>query len=368
MMKTLCVSVLLCLSVACSGGSSAPSSPDVWAVVDGREIRRDAVEKAYRRVAPPNATASEEEKTTAKLGLLNEMIVQDILVAKATALSIQVTDNDVDNAYLERKKNMPEDAFQKELNMRGLTIEDMKAGLRRELLADKVVEREVTSKVAVTDQEITDYFNSHKAQFNLAEPAWRIAQIVVTPVRTLSWPTARATTPRRSRPPTRKLQMLLTQLQGGADFGELAMDYSEDPQTRAPGRRPGLCAALPAQPGATAPARLGAQDQSRIGEQGELRRCALAGARGGQGRSGAARPLHARREGRHHDDHAQSADLAAAQRIPHRGARGCQRHELPGPADRAVHRQGAGGVTAARGARQVSPQVLHMKNEALVGQ
>jgi len=231
MMKTLCVSVLLCLSVACGGGTSAPSSPDVWAVVDGREIRRDAVEKAYRRVAPPNATASEEEKTTAKLGLLNEMIVQDILVAKATALSIQVTDNDVDNAYLERKKNMPEDAFQKELNMRGLTMDDMKAGLRRELLADKVVEREVTSKVAVTDQEVADYFNSHKAQFNLAEPAWRIAQIVVTPVPEPQLANRKGHDATSQQAADAKLQMLMTQLQGGAEFGELAMDYSEDPQT-----------------------------------------------------------------------------------------------------------------------------------------
>ena len=230
MMKTLCASVLL-LSVACSGANSAPSSPDVWAVVDGREIRRDAVEKAYRRVAPPNATATEEEKTTAKLGLLNEMIVQDILVAKAGALSIQVTDNDVDNAYLERKKNMPEDAFQKELNMRGLSMDDMKAGLRRELLADKVVEREVTSKVAVTDQEIADYFNSHKAQFNLAEPAWRIAQIVVTPVQEPQLANRKGHDATSQQAADAKVTMLMTQLQGGADFGELAMDYSEDPQT-----------------------------------------------------------------------------------------------------------------------------------------
>jgi peptidyl-prolyl cis-trans isomerase SurA len=231
MMKTLCVSVLLCFSVACGGSTGAPSSPDVWAVVDGREIRRDAVEKAYRRVAPPNANATEEEKTTAKLGLLNEMIVQDILVAKAAALSIQVTDNDVDNAYLERKKNMPEDAFQKELNMRGLTMEDMKAGLRRELLADKVVEREVTSKVAVTDQEITDYFNSHKAQFNLAEPAYRIAQIVITPVAEPQLANRKGHDATSQPAADAKLQMLMTQLQGGADFSELATDYSEDPQT-----------------------------------------------------------------------------------------------------------------------------------------
>jgi peptidyl-prolyl cis-trans isomerase SurA len=182
-------------------------------------------------VAPPNANATDEEVITAKLGLLNEMIVQDILVAKAAALDIQVTDNEVENAYLERKKNMPEDAFQKELNTRGLTIEDMKGGLRRELLADKVVEREVNAKVSVADQEITDYFNSHKAQFNLAEPAYRVAQIVVTPVREEQLSNRKGHDATSQQAADAKLQMLMTQLQGGADFGELAMDYSEDQQT-----------------------------------------------------------------------------------------------------------------------------------------
>lgn len=231
MMKTLSVSVLLCLLAACGGRSSAPSSPDVWAVVDGREIRRDDVEKAYRRVAPPNNPASEEEKTTAKLSLLNEMIVQDILVARAGTLGITLTDNEVENAYIERKKNMPDDAFQRELNMRGLTIDDMKAGLRKELLAEKVMEREVTAKVSVSDQEIADYFNAHKGQFNLTEPAYRIAQIVVTPVREdqISNRTGNDATTQAAA--DTKVEMLMTQLKGGADFAQLAMDYSEDPQT-----------------------------------------------------------------------------------------------------------------------------------------
>jgi hypothetical protein len=36
------------VATACGAGS-APSSPDVWAVVDGREIRRDDVEALEER-------------------------------------------------------------------------------------------------------------------------------------------------------------------------------------------------------------------------------------------------------------------------------------------------------------------------------
>ena len=126
---------------------------------------------------------------------------------------------------------MPEEAFQKELASRGLTSDDMKASLRRELLAEKVVDREVTSKIAVTDQEITDYFNANRGQFNLAEPAYRIAQIVITPVRD-SQNTNRqqddATTPEGA---AKKADFLMAKLKDGAAFSEVARDYSEDPES-----------------------------------------------------------------------------------------------------------------------------------------
>ena len=59
----------------------------------------------------------------------------------------------------------------------------MREDLRRNLLAQKVVEKEVGEKIAVTDQDITAFFEANKAQFNRTEDAVHIAQIVVTPVR-----------------------------------------------------------------------------------------------------------------------------------------------------------------------------------------
>jgi len=69
-----------------SGAGSPPASapPDVWAVVDGRELKRDDVEKAYRSAAPAS-TSSDEELLAAKLSLLDELITKDILLARAKA-------------------------------------------------------------------------------------------------------------------------------------------------------------------------------------------------------------------------------------------------------------------------------------------
>ena len=142
---------------------------------------RDDVEKAFRRASDPNQPQSTEEALTAKLSILNEMIVQDILLAKARALKIEVPASELDAKFNDAKKNLTDDQFQQELKKRNLTADDMREGLRRELLENKLIEQEVTSKVAVSDQEITDFFNANKAQFNLPEEAYHLAQIVITP-------------------------------------------------------------------------------------------------------------------------------------------------------------------------------------------
>jgi peptidyl-prolyl cis-trans isomerase SurA len=189
-----------------------PVSQDVWAVVDGREIRREDVEKAYRRTAQPNPAVSDDEATTAKLNLLEQVIVQDILLARANELKIVVPESELDTAFNDEKKNIPDDAFRKELAARTLTAGDLREALRRDLLAQKVIEREVTSKITVTDRDIDDFFQANKAQFNLTEDAFRIAQIVVTPVRDAGLNNRTGDDATTVQAATAKVQMLMERL------------------------------------------------------------------------------------------------------------------------------------------------------------
>jgi peptidyl-prolyl cis-trans isomerase SurA len=229
------VGVLVASSLALAGcrptaGTPAAVSPDTWAVVDGRPITRDFVEKTYRRTQE-GAQLSDEEAMAAKLSLLNELIVQDILLAKAQSLKIELPDSELDTAFNEAKKNIPDDAFQKELSKRNLTAGDMRDGLRRELLSQKVIQREVQAKIVVSDQEITDFFNANRAQFNFPEEAYHLAQIIVTPGRDAQVANRTgddATTPQAAQA---KVQMLMERLKSGMSFRDLAADFSEDPDS-----------------------------------------------------------------------------------------------------------------------------------------
>ena len=224
-------------------GSSTPpatASDNTWAVVDGHEITRDAVDRAYRRIQDPAAVVSDEEALTAKLSLLDDLILQEILIAKANAAKVTVADSELDKAFNDAKKNIPDAEFQQELTKRGVSTADMREGLRRELLTQKLITQEVSSKVNVSSQEVSDFFLANRNQFNLAEEAYRLAQIVVTPARDQQIANRTgddATTPETA---ATKVKMLMERLKGGANFGELAMDYSEDPETAPRGGDLGL--------------------------------------------------------------------------------------------------------------------------------
>jgi peptidyl-prolyl cis-trans isomerase SurA len=230
-----------CRSTPAPSATPAPAvSPDAWAVVDGRTITRDAVEKAYRRMGNPAQPPSAEEALAAKLSLLNELIVQDILLARARELKIQVPESDIDNAYGDAKKNITDDDFQKELSRRELTPADMREALGRELLAEKVIQQEVGSKVTVTDQEVTAFFNANRAQFNVAEEAYHIAQIAITPGRDPQLANRTGDDAATPQAAAAKAQMIMERLKTGASFGDLAMDYSEDPESAPRGGDLGL--------------------------------------------------------------------------------------------------------------------------------
>jgi peptidyl-prolyl cis-trans isomerase SurA len=233
------------LAAACRSGPVAPPAPpplapDTWAVVDGRVISRGDVDKAFRRMQDPSQTPSEEEVLAAKLNLLNDLIVQDPLLAKAQALKVEIPPADLDKAYNDAKNNMPEAAFQEELKRRNITADDMREGLRRQLVTQKVIEQEVTSKISVSDQQVSDFFNANKAQFHLAEEAYHIAQIVVTPVREERLGNSTGDDAATPEAAAAKARMLMEKLKGGASFRELAAGYSEDAETAPRGGDLGL--------------------------------------------------------------------------------------------------------------------------------
>jgi len=235
----------LCLVAGC--GASTPASPpppavtaDTWAVVDGRTITRTAVEQAYQRVRDLSQALSEEELLAAKLTTLNDLIIQDLLLAKARAEKVEPSAADVDAAFAEARKGVTDEALQQELTRRSLTLEDMRESLRRDLITQKLIGQDVLSKITVSDQEVASYFEANRQQFNLTEEAHRVAQIVVTSARDPRQANRTGDDAATPEAATAKIEMLMGRLKSGASFADLAADYSEDPESAPRGGDLGL--------------------------------------------------------------------------------------------------------------------------------
>ncbi|HME11336.1 MAG TPA: peptidylprolyl isomerase [Candidatus Acidoferrum sp.] len=229
---------LAALLLVCAAGCNKQTqhSPDVWATVNGKEIKRDDVEKYYRtRVNPEGPAPSQEEALSLKLNVLDELINNEILSERAKKSNLEASDGEVEDKFTELKSPYTEDEFQRQLKDRGVTVDDLKRDLRRQLSIQKLLNREVVAKISITDQDVAEFYNSNKAQFNVAEPQFRLAQIVVTPRKEPQIRNRKNDDATNEAEAQRKVKMLMDRLNSGADFSQLAMDYSEDMNSAATG-------------------------------------------------------------------------------------------------------------------------------------
>jgi peptidyl-prolyl cis-trans isomerase SurA len=211
-------------------------SPDVWAVVNGVEIKRDEVEKYYHsRFNPEAQETSPEEVLSGKLNVVEQLINNEILLERAKKQNLEASDGEVEDKFTELKSPYTEEEFQKKLKDGGMTVDDLKRDLRRQLSIQKLLNREVAAKITITDQDVVDFYNTNRNQFNVAEAQYRISQIVITPRKDPQVRNRKNDDATNEAEAQRKAKMLQDKLNSGADFAQLAMDYSEDPNTAATG-------------------------------------------------------------------------------------------------------------------------------------
>jgi len=236
-LKRIVVSMIavgaVCLAAGCQRGSRP--GPDVWAMVNGHPILKQQVERYYRSQYNKPNRPSPEEAQFLKLNILDELINNELLLDQAQKLGLEATDSEVEQKFTELKTPYSDEQFQHELAQRGITVDQLKTNLRDRISIQKLINREITSKINVTTQEIAEAYNRDRADYDVAEPEYHIAQIVVTPLRDPEIRNRKnddATNPAEAR---KKIRMLLERLRSGTDFSDLAMDYSEDAVTASTG-------------------------------------------------------------------------------------------------------------------------------------
>ena len=103
---------------------------------------------------------------------LSFLIEKKLQLQAAKKKGVSVTNAEVDEALDDIKKMnkfTSEEEMKEALLKEGISIEDYKKEITEQLIILKVVNREVKSKISVSDKDIENYYQSHKGYFKIQE-------------------------------------------------------------------------------------------------------------------------------------------------------------------------------------------------------
>jgi len=226
----LTLAVGLLPAVGCNRGHSA----DVVATVNGHAIMRKDLDRGYQTQlgdSPQQQQLSQEQADSLRLNVLRALIDQEIVEQRAAKMNLTATNEEVDAKFAEMKAPYTEEQFQERLKASNQTVDDLKHALRQNLTINKLLNKEINSKITVTDADVANYYNQNKAGFNLRETQYHLAQIQVTDAPSTQPGNLQNSKATNDVDAKRKIQALKNRLDSGEDFGTLAMNFSEQAET-----------------------------------------------------------------------------------------------------------------------------------------
>jgi len=234
MVRIVPPALLLTLLLLSMTGCKRATSEDVAATVNGRAITYADLDKQFQAQFTASAERpSDDQMVIQKLEVLRTLIDNEIMLQRAEKLGLMATDADVESRFAELKAPYTQEEFQRQLAARKMSADDMKAQIKRDLSVTKLINKEITSHISISDKDVTAFYNANKSSFNFPEPQVHLAQILVTPTPDPNVRNMKNDKAQNDDQARKKIDMLVARMRQGEDFGMLAQNFSEDP-TSAP--------------------------------------------------------------------------------------------------------------------------------------
>lgn len=203
--------------LGCPQQQKPQENPDVVATVNGEVIGRKDFERLLTREAQAMegmAPRSPEQIEPYKQTLLDTLIEHALLLQTARAENVTVTPEEVDRRVLALSSEYPAGTFDEALEQSGTTRAALTRSTREQLTIEKLLAQDVFARVAVTEEQIRQYFDAHADDFQEPEQVHAL-QIVV-----------------KGLDEAKRIQQQLWQ---GKKFGDLARRYSLSPDAKVGG-------------------------------------------------------------------------------------------------------------------------------------
>jgi peptidyl-prolyl cis-trans isomerase SurA len=224
--------MVLCAGTLAVTGCKHSPPPNVAAVVNGYSITYADLDKQFQsQFAGAGERPNDDQVMFQKLELLRGMVDNRMMLQRAERLGLLATDTDVESKLNELKAPYTQEEFQRQMNNRRMTVDDLKAQLRQDLSVQKLFNKEITSHINITDKDVADFYNANKASFNLVQPQIHLAQILVTATPNPEVRNLKNDKAQNDDQAKKKIEMLLARIRQGEDFAMLAQNYSEDTAT-----------------------------------------------------------------------------------------------------------------------------------------
>ncbi|ATR85048.1 peptidylprolyl isomerase SurA [Pseudomonas sp. FFUP_PS_473] len=167
---------------------------------------------AKRGSGVPPASALEPQ-------VLERLIVENLQLQIGDRSGIRITDEELNQAIgtIAQRNGMSIDQFRAALARDGLSYEDAREQVRREMIISRVRQRRVAERIQVSEQEVKNFLASDLGKMQLSEE-FRLANILI--------PTPESANSAAIQAAAKQAGEVYQQLKQGADFGQLAIARS----------------------------------------------------------------------------------------------------------------------------------------------
>lgn len=212
-----------------AGASPAPAPPKpvpvqlpgVIARVNGEDVKKEDFERMIHTIeARAGQPIPADRRDEILRGALDQLITYTLLSQESRSRGVKVDEAEIDAKMTQLKGQFPtQQAFDKALQDRGMTMDSLKKDARVDLSVTKLMDAEVATLPGPSDADAKAFYDKNPDKFKEDESV-RASHILVRVDEK-----ADAAAKKKARA---EIDSVLQQAKAGADFAKLAQEHSQD--------------------------------------------------------------------------------------------------------------------------------------------
>jgi peptidyl-prolyl cis-trans isomerase C len=195
--------------------------PDVVARVNGEDVKKADFERMIKTMeAQAKQQIPPDRRDEILRGALDRLVIYTLLSQESAKRGIKVADTEIDQKIDGLRKQFPNpEAFSKALADRGMTLESLKHDARADLSVNKLMDAELATEAAPTDEEVKTFYEKNPDRFKEGEKV-RASHILIR--------VDQKAPPAEKQKARSEIDAVLKQAKAGGDFAQLAQKHSQD--------------------------------------------------------------------------------------------------------------------------------------------